>query len=157
MNNSLFLCFFKKLMLLVFVLNTTMLTILPMQLGAEKLEVWEIQAYSSELLERLVELRSKQTIEEIKNIKKRWEALIAEAYVYIDQDSSSIAAQQIFKEWMSLANEEYQDYDDLRNAKSLAYKNNQIPDSPFDQKLWDFLEKAAIYMYHNNSLSKTTY
>lgn len=149
MNNSLFLYFSKKLMLLLFVLSTTILTTIPIQLNNEKLEGWEIQAYSSELLEQLIELRSKQTIEEIKNIKNRWKILIAKAYACIDQDPSSILVQQIFTEWMDLANEEYQNYDDLKIAKSLAYKNNQIPDSPFDQKLWDFLEKAALYMYQS--------
>ncbi len=149
MNNSLFLYFSKKLMLLIFILNITILTITPMQLNNEKLEEWEIQTYSSELLEQLVELRSKQTIEEIKSIKKKWASLIRKAYACIDQDPSSILVQQIFTEWMNLANEEYQNYDDLKTAKSLAYKNNQIPDSPFDQKLWNFLEKAAIYMYRS--------
>ena len=68
-----------------------------MQLNDEKLDGWEIQVYSPELLKRLVELRSKQTTEEIKNIKKQWETLITKAYACIDQDPSSISAQQIFK------------------------------------------------------------
>ena len=145
MNTSLFLCFFKKPLLFVFILNITILTTLPM----EKLEGWEAKAYSPEILKQLIELRSKQTPEQIKNIKDRWHTLIAKAYASIDQDPSSQSAQQIFKDWMNLANEEYQGYDEVKAAKGLAYKNNLIPDSPFDQKLWDFLEKTAIYMYQN--------
>ena len=151
MNNSLFFSFFKRLILIIFIVNTTMMTTFPVQLNNEKLEGWEAKAYSPELLNRLEELRSKQSPEEIKNIKNRWANLITRAYACIDQDPSSPPAQQIFQEWMNLANEEYQDYDDLKIAKSLAYKNNQIPDSPFDQKLCNFLEKAAISLYQNNS------
>lgn len=122
-----------------------------MQLDNQKLEEWETKAYSPDLLKRLVEFRSKQSPEEIKNIKYRWSNLITRAYACIDQDPACDPAQQIFQEWMSLAQEEYQDYDDLRDAKCFAYKNNLIPHSPFDQKLWDFLEQAAISRYQNNS------
>jgi len=151
MDNSPFFSFFKRLILVVFIANITMMTTFPMQLKNDKLEEWETKAYSPELLNRLVELRSKQSPEQIKSIKNRWSNLITRAYVCIDQDPSSAPAQHIFQEWMNLAHEEYQDYDDLRDAKSLAYKNNQIPDSPFDQKLWNFLEQAAISRYQNNS------
>jgi hypothetical protein len=151
MHNSLIFSFFKRLIVIAFIINTTMTTTFPMQLNNEKLEEWETKVYSPELLNRLVELRSKQSPEQIKSIKNRWSNLITKAYACIDQDPSSAPVQQIFQEWMSLAHEEYQNYDDLRDAKSLAYKNNQIPNSPFDQKLWTFLEQAAISCYQNNS------
>jgi hypothetical protein len=83
-----------------------MMTTLTMQLNNEKLEGWEAKAYSPELLNRLKELRSKQSPEEIKSIKNRCAHLITRAYVCIDQDPSSAPAQQIFQEWMSLAHEE---------------------------------------------------
>lgn len=136
-------------MLIVFVSHITMLTTIPMQLDHDKLEEWEKHVYSPDLLQRLKELRSKRSIEEINTIKNRWQTLITKAYACIDQDPTSAQAQQIFTDWMNLANEEYQGYDDLKAAKSFAYKNNQIPGSPFDQKLWDFLEKTAIHMYQN--------
>lgn len=135
----------KSTLLCIFILNITPLTILSM----EKLEGWETKAYSPEILKSLIEMRSKQTPEQIKHIKDRCHALITQAYASIDQDPSSTSAQQIFKDWINLANEEYQGYDEVKAAKSTAYKNNLIPDSPFDQKLWEFLGKTAIYMYQN--------
>jgi hypothetical protein len=137
-----------KIRMVVSLLSFITLVVLPVD--NEKLEGWEVQAYSPEILEQLMELRSQQSLEEIKDIRHRWKILVTKAHSYIDEDPSSAVAQEIFKEWMHLANEEYQNYEALKIAKSIAYKNNQIPDSPFDQKLWDFLEKTAIYMYQNS-------
>lgn len=146
MNNMLSFGFFKVCMM-IFGLHLTMLASLPPQTENATSENWQTKVYTPNQLKQLEELRSKFSPEQLKDIKDRWKILITKAQNSVDQDPQSENAQQIAKEWMDLANEEYQDYIDLKLAHGLAYKNNQIPDSPFDPALWNFLEKAVTHMY----------
>lgn len=40
------------------------------------------------------------------------------------------------------ADEMYGDLHELKDAMWLAYKHNKIPNAPFDQQLWDFIDKV---------------
>ncbi|QQR48729.1 TipAS antibiotic-recognition domain-containing protein [bacterium] len=113
------------------------------QMAKELHKTWAAKVYSPDQLKQFAELKTSLTSTQLKDIKKRWKVLNEKVKNNLDKDPQSPLARQLAKEWVDLVTEQYGDREDLKNAVCMAYKNNQIPSAPFDQKLWDWLEQAS--------------
>ena len=113
------------------------------QMTKEFSKTWAAKVYSPEQLKQFAELKAKFTDTQIKDIKKRWKVLNEKVKNNLDKDPQSPFAQQLAREWMDLVTEQYGNREDLKDAVSKAYKQNKIPNAPFDKKLWDWLEQAT--------------
>ncbi len=113
------------------------------QMTKEFSKTWAANVYSPDQLKQFAELKAKFTDAQIKDIKKRWKVLNEKVKSNLHKDPRSPFAQQLAKEWMDLVTEQYGNREDLKDAVSKAYKQNKIPNAPFDKELWDWLEQAA--------------
>jgi len=112
---------------------------------------WAEQVFSPDQLRQLADLRLKQGDAQQQALEARWVQLMAEVKANVYQNPRSEVAQKLVKAWFDLMNDSYGDYPELRDAIQLAYKHNKIPDAPFDQKVWDFIEQATKYMESKKS------
>lgn len=113
------------------------------QMTKELSKSWAANVYSPDQLKQFAEMKTSLTDAQHKDLKKRWKILNEKVKSNLDKDPQSPLARQLAKEWIDLVAEQYGDREDLKNAVCTAYKNNQIPNAPFDQKLWDWLEQAS--------------
>jgi hypothetical protein len=51
---------------------------------------------------------------------------------------------------VDLLKENYGNNKELIDTISMAYKHNKLPHRPFNQKLWDFIEKAVTHLQKKN-------
>jgi hypothetical protein len=107
---------------------------------------WISKAFSPDQVAQFAELKKRYTEKEMDEIGKKWDIILAKVNANLDKDPHSAIGQQLAKEWMDWLNTVYGDYPELKDALSLAYKYNKIPRAPFDQRLWNFIEKAVKYM-----------
>ena len=112
-------------------------------------ESWAQQVYSPDQLKQFAALNSTFTEERRKDIENRWAVLIAKVKSNLDQDPSSALSQRLAKEWMALVDENFGNYEELKDAVSMAYKHNKIPNAPFDKAIYDFIEKAVKHLQSN--------
>jgi len=113
---------------------------------------WVGKIFSEDQLAQFAQLQKRHTEQEMNEYGKQWDILVAKVTANLDKDPHSPIGQQLAKEWMGWLDKVYGNYPELKDALSLAYKYNKIPDMPFDAKLWDFIEKAVTFM-HNNKKS----
>lgn len=113
-------------------------------------QTWVNQAFSPEQLKQLAALDKKLTPAEQKEFAHRWELLFTEVTNNLDQDPKSAIAQELAKKWMHLIDENYGEYEELKDAITMAYKHNKLPHRPFNQKLWDWIEQAVTHMQKKN-------
>lgn len=108
---------------------------------------WMAKVFSPDQLKQFNEIGQKFSEEELDAHGKRWEQLMEKVNAHKHEDPASAIGQQLAKEWMDLLDEVYGDYPELKDAMSLAYKYNKIPNNPYDEKLYIFLQDAVRYMY----------
>ncbi len=107
---------------------------------------WAGRVFSPDQIDQFAKLRKKYTEEQMRAYEQRWNELIERINKALDQgltDPASAQAQAFADEWATTVDEVYGSTPELKSALFNAYKYNKIPDAPFDQRLWKFLEEAA--------------
>lgn len=106
---------------------------------------WALRVLSPDQIDQFTKLRANFTESQIHAWKERWNNLIQRINTALDKgqnDPTSPMAQAFVREWLTTVDEVYGTTPELKDALSNAYKYNKIPDAPFDQRLWNFLEEA---------------
>jgi DNA-binding transcriptional MerR regulator len=106
-------------------------------------KTWAGQVYTDEQLQQFAEIRQKLTPEYIENYQKRWAKLIAEVEAHLDKDPKGPIGKKFAKLWMSLLDEVYGQYPELKYATEKAYKEEKIPNPPCSKEVSDWMEIAV--------------
>ena len=119
------------------------------QMTNELHKTWAGQVFSPEQLKQFAELQTKFSEEQLKEYEHRWKVLIEKVKQYISTHPGEPVSPVLAQEWLDLLDEVYGGYPELKDALSLAYKYNKIPDASFDQELWDAVGKAVHELQTN--------
>ncbi len=103
---------------------------------------WMDQAFSPDQLKVKEKWEQHFSPQQIVDMENRWADLVGRVKANIDKDPASAIGQKLAKEWLVLIDEMYGGFEELADAVWLSYKHNKIPNAPFDQNLWDFIDKA---------------
>ena len=107
---------------------------------------WIGRVLSPDQIDQFTKLKKNFTEQQLHDWKARWNDLIQRINTALDKgliDPKSPTALAFANEWFDTLDEVYGSAPELKDALSIAYKYNKIPDAPFDQRLWNFLEAAA--------------
>jgi len=122
------------------------------KMSDEAKKEWTKKFFTDTDMKEFEEIGKKYTPETMKAYQDRWAALIAEVERNLDADPAGPLAQSLAERWKALLNEGYGGHEGLLQkigrANQEAMKTGSHPMTPsgkppFDQRVWDFIQKAS--------------
>ncbi len=98
--------------------------------------------FNEKHLTQWAEIEQKYSEQEMTAYQQRWQKLINKVKQHLDDDPAGPIGKRLSSAWQTLLNEVYKNYPELKEGFSKAYRENLIPDVPFDKKLSDWIERA---------------
>jgi len=122
------------------------------QMSDEAKKEWTKKFFSEADMNEFEEIGKKYTPERMQDYQNKWAALIAEVEKNLGVDPAGSLAQSLADQWAALLKEGYGGHEGLLQkigkANQEAMKTGHHPATPtgkppFDQKVWEFIQKAG--------------
>ncbi len=105
-------------------------------------KTWAGNVYTDDQLKQFAELKQRYSEKEITEYTERWQNLIDEVKNALHEDPKGPIGKSLAKRWLALVDEVYGNHPELKSAVHDAYKQEKIPNSPFNKDVFDWIEKA---------------